>query len=233
MISNPNKAQHSTGPRTPEGKAVSWCNALKHGLTGAGIALQDEDTAELERRVVSFHAELQPSGEVGEVLVRRAAFLSVRLDRCMFEETARLRERIRQAEVDFVVPEGTDAETLAQLRAEARDRAMFDSSKEGSLARRYEASAERGFFRALKELRLIEKQKQKPAKTVESGVGSEALEETLASFLQLKSQLEEFEARYPESIAKDARNGSRSVEPVGFEPLGGRVDVPINIGRHR
>ena len=42
---------------------------------------------------------------------------------------------------------------LARLRAEAGDRALFDPSKEATLARRYEAAAERGFFKALKELR--------------------------------------------------------------------------------
>ena len=35
---------------------------------------------------------------------------------------------------------------------------MFDPSKEATLARKYEAAAERAFFRCLKELRQMEKQ---------------------------------------------------------------------------
>ncbi|WP_435018016.1 hypothetical protein TA3x_005653 [Tundrisphaera sp. TA3] len=49
-----------------------------------------------------------------------------------------------------------DAEDEAADRAEAGDRALFDPSKEGQLARRYEAAAERGLFRALREFHEIE-----------------------------------------------------------------------------
>ena len=41
-------------------------------------------------------------------------------------------------------------------RAEASERALFDPSKEATLARRYEAEAMRGFYKALKELRQVE-----------------------------------------------------------------------------
>ena len=148
----------SKGPISPEGKAVSRRNSLKHGLTGEGVVLPNEDAAEVERRLAAFQEELQPTGEVGQALARRAAVCSVRMDRCVSQETAALSERVRQAEADFVAPEGADEATVAQLRAEAKARAMFDPSKEATLARKYEAAAERGFFRALKELRQLEKQ---------------------------------------------------------------------------
>ena len=41
-------------------------------------------------------------------------------------------------------------------RAEAGSRALFNASKSATLARRYEAEARRGFFKALKEFRLVE-----------------------------------------------------------------------------
>ncbi len=46
-----------------------------------------------------------------------------------------------------------DLDAIARSRAGAADRALFDPSKAALLARRYEAAAERGFFRALRELR--------------------------------------------------------------------------------
>ena len=40
---NKQNAQHSTGPRTENGKARVALNALKHGLTGKQIVLPHED----------------------------------------------------------------------------------------------------------------------------------------------------------------------------------------------
>ncbi len=52
--------------------------------------------------------------------------------------------------------ETLDFETIAIDRAEAGSRALFDASKSACLARRYEAEADRGFYKALKELRKVE-----------------------------------------------------------------------------
>ncbi len=49
-----------------------------------------------------------------------------------------------------------DLEAIEWDRAGSADRALFDASKEATLARRYEAAAERGVFRALRELRQVE-----------------------------------------------------------------------------
>ena len=49
-----------------------------------------------------------------------------------------------------------DHDTIAIDRAEAGLRALFDDSKPACLARRYEAEANRGFFRALTEYRKVE-----------------------------------------------------------------------------
>jgi hypothetical protein len=52
--------------------------------------------------------------------------------------------------------ETLDFEIIEQDRAEAGTRALFDPSKEASLARRYESEARRGFFKALKEFHQAE-----------------------------------------------------------------------------
>jgi hypothetical protein len=52
--------------------------------------------------------------------------------------------------------ETLDFETIELDRLEAPKRALFDDSKQATLARRYESEAHRGFFKALKEFRQAE-----------------------------------------------------------------------------
>ena len=47
---NRQNAKKSTGPRTPEGKARSSQNALKHGLLARDAVMADEDPAEYDRQ---------------------------------------------------------------------------------------------------------------------------------------------------------------------------------------
>ena len=226
----------SCGPKSIEGKEQSRRNALKHGLTGAGVVLPNEDAAEVGRRFAAFQDELQPSGEVGRALVYRAAVCSVRMERGVEQETAALSERIRRAEADFEAPEGMGAEEGTRLRAEAGRRAMFDPSREATLARKYEAAAERGFFRALKELRQLEKQ----AKADESAVEEEAYRRALGSFLpieEIDAGLDAIEARLDardREMAMPAPSRRPSAaSPAAPPAYGGRVDVPFTIGRAR
>jgi hypothetical protein len=152
----------SSGPRTAEGLARSSRNALKHGLTGAGIALPIEDAAEVDRLQRTLESEMKPSGELGRTLVRRMALLSVRMDRCVAHETASLTVGIEEAEAEFDAEwpavEGEDNPYREQARIDVGRLALFDTSREACLARKYEAAAERGFYRALKEFRQVEKQ---------------------------------------------------------------------------
>ena len=53
-----------------------------------------------------------------------------------------------------------DLERIEQDRLEAPTRATFDDSRPASLARRYEADADRGFYKALKEFRQVEAEAQ-------------------------------------------------------------------------
>src|SRR5215831_5608041 len=50
-------AQHSTGPRSPEGKAVSSRNALKLGLYSQSDILPGEDPAEFDQLLHDFEAQ--------------------------------------------------------------------------------------------------------------------------------------------------------------------------------
>jgi hypothetical protein len=78
---NRKNALKSTGPKTPEGKAAVRLNALKHGLLSREILLPGEDEAALRELGGRLRAELQPAGELENLLVDRITSLFWRLRR--------------------------------------------------------------------------------------------------------------------------------------------------------
>jgi hypothetical protein len=221
---NQKNAAKSTGPKTADGKDASRANSYKHGLTASKV-LPEYEAAEVRRRYGTFCEELNPSGEVACQLVLRAATLSARMQRCVDHETAVLTERVRQAEADFFPPEGVDEATAAKLRTEAGKRALFDPSPEAILARKYEAAAERGFFRCLKELR----QHERALKAVKD----EGFEEELASFSPDELTDDEFDRMCAEAGVPMPPKAAQPVASGDFSSSRGRVDVPIAIGKRR
>ncbi len=222
IAANRANAARSTGPKTPEGKEASRANALKHGLC-AKVVLPETDAAEVERRASAFAAETNALGEIGKTLARSAALNSVRMERAADQQTAALSARVRQVEAEFVAPEGVSVEEAARLRAEAVRIAMFDPSKEATLARKYEAAAERGFFRALKELQKQERAARAPVPST-----IEEAEAIMASFSSGGMTDAEFDAIYAEMgipLPPERRNAP------GFAPPRGGFDVPMTIGR--
>ena len=287
LEANRKNAALSKGPKTPEGKQRSRGNALKHGMTGAGIVVSDEEAGEVATLAGELEGEMKPSGKLGRILVHRIAVMAVRLDKCArFDEVATAK-RVRDAERDHDEARDAEVETLTAMidatpaasvrglmrtrvgidrlirmwsilkgvldptssepwranhreranhlmgfgddeasispidaparailgdftglrdgrggwdaderkrgardqvvnlidaevkalealaealdeseaidRAEAPERALFDSSKPGDLARKYEAAAERTLFRALREFRQVEKEAESQA----------------------------------------------------------------------
>ena len=218
----------SSGPRTPEGKQASRSNSYKHGMT-ATVVMPEQDAAEVDRLNRAFLAELMPPGQAGAILARRMATLAVRMDRCAVQETAALSARVRKVLDEFEAPEGMDAEEVEKLRAELAGVALFDSSKEGILARRYEAAAERGFFRALKELRQLKKDSRATAPVAEAP----PTPGDLASFRLLEKEITKLEARMPKPTPYVPPKVPDSRFPADLLGPSGRVDVPISIGKRR
>ena len=116
LAANRQNAARSTGPKTAEGKERSRRNALKHGLTGAGVVLPTEDLPAIEARFNDFAADLQPVGGVALFLVQRAALLAVRLDRSALHETARLTAGILEGDhADEAKDEADWDDAMSQL----------------------------------------------------------------------------------------------------------------------
>lgn len=68
---------------------------MKHDLTGAGIVLAEEDEAEV--REASLTTELNPRSTMGQILIRRLALLSVRMERSADQEMEAVAARSRKA----------------------------------------------------------------------------------------------------------------------------------------
>ncbi len=74
-------AQKSTGPQTPQGKAVVSQNALKHGLSARHDVITTESQADFDLHRDALLAELAPIGPMESILADRIVSLSWRLKR--------------------------------------------------------------------------------------------------------------------------------------------------------
>jgi len=81
FAANRANAQHSTGPRTEEGKAKVSLNAVKTGLTGRTVLLSSEEAAPYQALMLEFEKALQPVGVEERALVQSILDCRWRLDR--------------------------------------------------------------------------------------------------------------------------------------------------------
>ena len=191
--------------------------------------LPEREAKEADRLTAAFRVELRPTGEVGLALVRIAAMMSVRVERCAMHEAAMSTDRVRRAIAEFVPPEGCTEAEAAKLRDEASHRALFDPAPEMAQSRRYEAAAGRTFFRALKELRLHEG----AVKAARAEAEETAADRLLASFSPGAMTDAEFDSLSPEEGPSAPRPGVARPAPMPPMGPGGRFEVPIEVRRRR
>jgi hypothetical protein len=80
--SNRHNSMLSTGPSSPEGKARSRFNALKHGLAAELPTLEVGLSPKFLDRRASWSAEFQPESEAAEWALDRAVAASFRIEEC-------------------------------------------------------------------------------------------------------------------------------------------------------
>ncbi len=78
---NRSNAQHSTGPRTPEGKARSSQNALRHGLSSRTALISSEDQQAYAGHCSKFFDEYRPATPTETQLTQELADTAWRLNR--------------------------------------------------------------------------------------------------------------------------------------------------------
>jgi hypothetical protein len=134
---NRRNAQKSRGPKTPEGKARSRFNAVKHGMYARTPVLPGEDAGAFQSRIDTWKADLRPRNELEDSLIERAALASWQLERAERVEVDRLTDRIPYAQAD-------DDGTVANA-----DLLAFDDSEDGERLHRLQAACARSLFRSL------------------------------------------------------------------------------------
>jgi hypothetical protein len=101
-------AQRSTGPRTPDGRAIVARNALKHGLLARAALLPGDNAASaraLAALSASVHAELTPEGPIQRALVDRIVASLWRLRRVAQVESGLFASQLYDDQVRAVAVE--------------------------------------------------------------------------------------------------------------------------------
>ena len=128
-------AKKSTGPRTPEGKARSRANALRHGLCGTAILMDCEQEDEFNEMVDDLLEEWQPATTTEKMVFYKMVeqyWLSRRATIQLSEST------------DYLTGKDGDEEDARNV----------------SLMLRYSQTAMRGFFKAMNELIKLQKNRK-------------------------------------------------------------------------
>ena len=90
-LANAANTQHSTGPKTAEGKAASAANAIKHGLLSRAVVLEGprspESRAEFDQLLTQLTEELSPRNLLEQALVDRIAACYWRMRRARTSKT--------------------------------------------------------------------------------------------------------------------------------------------------
>ena len=124
-------AQQSTGPRSPEGKARVAQNALRHGLTARHLVIREDEREELTALEQSLAAELDPQGAVETITFHEVLHAAWNLHRFRRVEA----ECSLGGMQDYIDPQAT---------------AVLDRLT------RYQARAQRAYYRSLQELRMLQ-----------------------------------------------------------------------------
>jgi hypothetical protein len=85
-----------TGPKTPEGRNAVAKNAVKHGLSGAGLILPEKESGKALRREEELVSEYSPRDHTEALLVKKMAIHSVKAEQAyqlQIEARARAVER--------------------------------------------------------------------------------------------------------------------------------------------
>ena len=145
-------AQKSTGPRSPEGKAVSRFNALKFGLEARSRVIPGEDSYQLETLTREYHEHLQPANPLEAFLVD--SIVAADWNRRRF---ARIEAQVYHVLIAALDPEDAVA---SQSPIGAAFHADAVNGKALQSVFRQLDSAGRSFFRNLNELRRLQSGRQ-------------------------------------------------------------------------
>lgn len=139
IAANRANAQLSTGPKTAEGKASSSKNNLKYGLSSKEFVVIPGEEQTVKDWITGLHDEIQPCGALEVDVFRQLAHASWTLHRCRQAEVQSFHNQRHKGYDILAYPVSEDALKLIDL---------------------YTRRAERTYHRALKELKILQTERQ-------------------------------------------------------------------------
>jgi hypothetical protein len=149
----------SRGPVTPEGRAASSRNSLRHGFTTRSVVLPTESQEDFQSLLDSYTHQFRPQGGVEMDLVQTMAAARWRLRRLCTIETALLNNEMTRNSKD-IKRAYHSPDDLARLAWVFRDLANHGQSL--ALLMRYEGTLNRSYDRAFKQLLLLQAHRPRP-----------------------------------------------------------------------
>lgn len=143
----------SHGPVTPEGRAKSSANSVRHGLTAKSVVLPHESSEDFQLLLDGYVAQFHPQTEVEMELVETMAIARWRLRRIVTIEANLLaNEMVSHAEeidgkFDGIDGDGRMAWVFQHLANQGQSLALII---------RYEGTLNRAYDRAFKQLHLLQ-----------------------------------------------------------------------------
>jgi hypothetical protein len=179
IAANQANAQKSTGPRTDEGKLRASQNALRHGLCAAIPEMHDEGDQGHDQVLAALREEFQPAGPNEEVLVYKMA------EHFCYAKRA-----------SYLLSEQLDSNDGGD-----------DNAREIGLFMRYHAQSDRGYYRALTELRKTQKERRLQE------IGSVSSIPPAAGRSDLSFQVAAHDTKIPVKIASEVTQPPSDAQP--------------------
>ena len=146
LEANRRNARKSTGPNTPEGKAIASANSLKHGLCSERVLVPGEDAEEFAQFRRELLAELMDASALESVFTERVVLAAWRL------------RRVTRMEAEMIAHEGRSWSGLS-----SKDRTLGEKFGEALTCNdkyprlwRYESQLDLALHRALHELERLQ-----------------------------------------------------------------------------
>jgi len=176
IAANKANAAKSTGTRTEAGKLKTRDNGMKHALSSRHVILDEEDTAAFDELRAALVSDYKPTASIEWLLIDQIAQNSWRLTRCRTVETATYNTYMYK----FRPPDTSPGPKLAypSKRDDRLAKTFHNNIARFDNLRRHEASIERAYYRAIKQLEAIQKEHRKIAsatssiQTTKSTIGS-------------------------------------------------------------
>jgi hypothetical protein len=150
----------SKGPVSPEGRARSAQNSLRHGLSSAVVVLPHEDRAQFEQLRDTYMDDFQPANQSQHDLVETMAAARWRLNRLQ-EVEAKLFEKemvLRDDDMEKELSNMNEVEKLAWVFDH-----LANHSKSLAMLIRHEGNLNGTYGRAFKQLQELQSQPARPS----------------------------------------------------------------------